>query len=67
MLRQRFCTPEVHYYETEGTCLNMHNIIGSAHARIIQCLQVLKTLSRRLRAFEGLADAPASGGNAQVE
>eukprot|EP00959_Pyramimonas_sp_CCMP1952_P004350 91445-Pyramimonas_sp.AAC.1 len=30
--------PGFHYYEAEGTALNIHDITGSAHSRIIQCL-----------------------------
>eukprot|EP00959_Pyramimonas_sp_CCMP1952_P152127 3182994-Pyramimonas_sp.AAC.1 len=33
--------PGFHYYEAEGTALNVHDITGSAHSRIIQCLKFL--------------------------
>eukprot|EP00959_Pyramimonas_sp_CCMP1952_P453894 9469041-Pyramimonas_sp.AAC.1 len=34
--------PGLHGYEAEGTALNMHDITGSAHSRITQCLKSTK-------------------------
>eukprot|EP00959_Pyramimonas_sp_CCMP1952_P139166 2913182-Pyramimonas_sp.AAC.1 len=34
--------PGSHYYEAEGVALNVHDITGSAHSQIIQCLKSIK-------------------------
>eukprot|EP00959_Pyramimonas_sp_CCMP1952_P348203 7293432-Pyramimonas_sp.AAC.1 len=63
-------TPGFQYYDSEGTALNMHDIIGSTHARTIQCLIASDNpagFDEDPSKFEELADTPAHGGNAQEE
>ena len=63
-------TPGFHYYESDGTALNISDITGSTHARIIQCLKFSKPLAacdEDLLTFADLADTPPSGRNAQED
>eukprot|EP00959_Pyramimonas_sp_CCMP1952_P067330 1405199-Pyramimonas_sp.AAC.1 len=60
--------PGFHYYEAEGTALNIHDTTGSAHSRIIQCLKPTKPqagFDQDMTKFEGLADAPTLAGTAR--
>eukprot|EP00959_Pyramimonas_sp_CCMP1952_P190339 3981197-Pyramimonas_sp.AAC.1 len=57
--------PGFHYYEAEGIALNIHDITGSAHSRIIQCLKSTTPQARfdqDMSKFEDLADAPTPEG-----
>eukprot|EP00959_Pyramimonas_sp_CCMP1952_P209186 4376207-Pyramimonas_sp.AAC.1 len=50
--------PGFQYYEAEGTALNIHDIPGSAHSRIIQCLKTTKPqagFDQDMTRFEELA------------
>eukprot|EP00959_Pyramimonas_sp_CCMP1952_P340852 7139647-Pyramimonas_sp.AAC.1 len=49
----------------QGTALNIHDITGSAHSRIIQYLKSTKPqagFDQDMAGFEELADAPTPGG-----
>ena len=61
-------TPGFHYYEADGTALNVYDITGATRARVIQCLKSSKPSSgfdQDLSRFEDLADPPAQGGQEQ--
>ena len=63
-------TPGFHYYESDGAALNISDITGSTHARIIKCPKFSKQLAgfdEDLSKFEDLADTPPAGGNAQED
>ena len=60
--------PGFHYYEADGTALNVHDITGAARARVIQCLKSSRPSSgfdQELSRFKDLADPPAQGGQVQ--
>ena len=56
--------PGFHYYEADGTALNVGSISGSAHARIIQCLKSSKptnSFHQDMTMFEELTGPPPPG------
>eukprot|EP00959_Pyramimonas_sp_CCMP1952_P286396 5988450-Pyramimonas_sp.AAC.1 len=60
--------PGFHYYAAEGTDLNIHDMTGSAHSRIIPCLMSTKPhagFDQDVTKFEELADAPTPDGSAR--
>ena len=61
--------PGFHYYEADGTALNIGAVTGSTHARIIQCLKPSKPTAIfhwDMTMFEELADIPPPGDSAQA-
>eukprot|EP00959_Pyramimonas_sp_CCMP1952_P294059 6150410-Pyramimonas_sp.AAC.1 len=57
--------PGFHSYETKGTALNLHDIIGSAHSIIIQCLKPSKPqagFDQDMSRVEELAGTPTPEG-----
>eukprot|EP00959_Pyramimonas_sp_CCMP1952_P408060 8551849-Pyramimonas_sp.AAC.1 len=57
-----------HYYEAEGTALNIHGISGTAHSRIIKCLKSTGTqagFDQDMTKFEASADIPTQDGTAR--
>ena len=58
-------TPGFHYYESNGTALNIRDITGGTKSRIIQCLKSSKPLAgfdEDLAKFQELADSGPSDG-----
>eukprot|EP00959_Pyramimonas_sp_CCMP1952_P469306 9494723-Pyramimonas_sp.AAC.1 len=63
-----YVNPGFHFYEAEGTALNIHDITGSAHSRITQCLKSTKPqagFDQDMTKFEEVADAPTPDGTAR--
>eukprot|EP00959_Pyramimonas_sp_CCMP1952_P403131 8446450-Pyramimonas_sp.AAC.1 len=57
-----------HYYGAEGTDINIQDITGSSHSRIVKRLKSTKPqacFDRFMTKFEGLADMPAQGSDAR--
>eukprot|EP00959_Pyramimonas_sp_CCMP1952_P339734 7115057-Pyramimonas_sp.AAC.1 len=60
--------PGVHCYEAEGTALKVHDVAGSAHSRIIQCLKLIKpqaVFGQDMTRVKELADTPTPDGTAR--
>eukprot|EP00959_Pyramimonas_sp_CCMP1952_P272305 5693188-Pyramimonas_sp.AAC.2 len=57
-----------HYFEAEGTALNVHDATRSAHPRIIQCLMSIKPhacFDHDMTKSEDLADVPTQDNDAR--
>eukprot|EP00959_Pyramimonas_sp_CCMP1952_P382178 8008115-Pyramimonas_sp.AAC.1 len=63
-----YVNPGFHYNEAGGTGLNIHDITGSSHSRITQCLKATKpeaVFDQDMTKFEELAGTPAQNENAR--